>query len=80
MYWHGPKALEKVGLRPAFFLQGDQVLRQVPVGIFKDRLPLHERKEERTSRIAREILDSEAATRAAKNERLRAARLERENS
>lgn len=47
-------------------------------GIFKPKLSKGELKSEATWRAAREILDGEAASRAAKSARLRAARLVRE--
>ena len=46
--------------------------------VFKPRLSKSESKSDATSRAAWEILDGEAAARAAKSERLRAARLARE--
>ena len=46
--------------------------------IFKPKLSKSDSKSEATSRVAREILDSEAASRVAKSARLRAARLARE--
>lgn len=48
--------------------------RELTTQTFKAR-PTAEAKNETTTRIAREILDAEAAARAKKTERLRAARL-----
>jgi len=46
--------------------------------VFTPIINKHETKADVTTRVAREIMDQEAAARAAKTERLRAARLARE--
>ena len=54
-------------------------MKQIPdSGIFKPTPSRTEAKSDATTRAAREIIDSEAAARIAKTERLRAARLARE--
>lgn len=52
--------------------------KPVPGGIFKPKPTSTEAKSDATSRIARSIIDDEAASRVAKTQRLRRARLARE--
>lgn len=50
----------------------------VPQGMFKPKTTAIETKHEATNKVAREIIDNEAAARARKTERLRLARLARD--
>jgi len=53
-------------------------VRQIESGIFKPTPSRNEAKGDMTTRVAREIIDGEAAARTAKTARLRAARLAQE--
>ena len=53
-------------------------MRQIEPGIFKPTPSRNEAKNDMTTRVAREIIESEAAARTAKTERLRAARMAQE--
>jgi len=53
-------------------------LKPIPDGAFKPKQSPNEAKTDTTTRVAREIIDSESAARLAKTERLRAARLAQE--
>jgi hypothetical protein len=58
--------------------EGDEAVKRIPdPGIFKPTPSRMETKSDATTRVAREIIDREAAARSAKTERLRAARLAR---
>jgi hypothetical protein len=54
-------------------------MRSVPGNdVFKPNLSRQETKSDMTTKVAQQIIDSEATARAAKTERLRAARLARD--
>jgi len=53
-------------------------MKQVPTGLFKPNSTRTEAKADTTDKAARQIIDAEAAKRAAKTEKLRAARLAQE--
>lgn len=56
-------------------------MRRIPDGsVFKPLQTRTETRSDATARAAREIIDTEATARAAKTERLRAARLARDES
>ena len=50
-------------------------MKRLPDGAFRPKQSPNEAKNDATTRVAREIIDSESAARSAKTERLRAARL-----
>ena len=53
-------------------------MRRVPEGVFRPVPSWFEAKSDATTTMARKIVDSEVAARAAKTERLRAARVARD--
>ena len=53
-------------------------MKTIPEGIFKPKPNASESRNDMATRIARELLESETASREAKTARLRAARLEME--
>jgi hypothetical protein len=71
--------LEKVGFARPFSLKGACTVKQISEpGIFKPTPSRMESRSDTTTRVAREIINSEAAAWTAKAERLRAGRLARE--
>jgi hypothetical protein len=61
-----------------FSTQEIEMRQTIEAGIFKPKPTQTETKSDATTKAARAILDQEAATRVAKTERLRAARLARQ--
>jgi hypothetical protein len=82
MYWQWPlKRNGEVGQVPTFFrfqFRRAKLKKAISGGVFKPKPTTTEAKSDTTTRVARSIIEGEAAVREAKTARLRRARLAKE--